>query len=44
MVTVPYPAPPSQLTGFSLTDVASDQGGYETVLESFSDEFSVRGT
>ena len=27
MVTVPYPAPPSQLTGFSLTDVASDQGG-----------------
>ena len=41
MVTVPYPAPPSQLTGFSLTDVASDQGGVLSLSWNHSmDEFS----
>ena len=41
MVTVPYPAPPSQLTGFSLTDVGSDQGGVLSLSWNHSmDEFS----
>ena len=42
MVTVPYPAPPSQLTGFSLNDVEADQGGvlslsWEHSLEEFTE-------
>ena len=41
MITVPYPAPPSQLTGFSLTDVASDQGGVLSLYWNHSmDDFS----
>ena len=41
MVTVPYPAPPSQLTGFHLSDVGSDQGGVLNLSWNHSlDEFT----
>ena len=41
MVTVPYPVPPSQLTGFHLSDVGSDQGGVLNLSWNHSlDEFT----
>lgn len=41
MITVPYPAPPSGLTGLSLSDVTSDQGGILNLSWNHStDEFT----
>ena len=40
-VTKPYPAPPSALTGLSLTDVGNDTGGVlELSWNHFQDQFS----